>query len=235
MCGRKLSIGGLDSANALNSAVLVFDDSSCAQVPVQIVVKKQLTCSTEASSCKAVSMAENALYQDHACIEDVATFAKAQFDSSSYLIMEKYRDGTNCEKQKVTVVYKADGLCYSSVDGTSFRVLSSFGESVTFASYPTASCNDDEAEVMAIGSKYINTGACYDGNMRLYGNLVALAPPDLPATCPTPSPTSTLPTPTPTTATTPTPAVNFDQKTREEIMFPEWLWEPTPRRVFVSA
>ncbi|GMF21732.1 unnamed protein product [Phytophthora fragariaefolia] len=114
------------------------------------------------------------MFHDDACIEDVAEFAKSQFAGSPYLIMEKYRDGTNCKKQKVTVVYKADGMCYYSfADGTSFRVVPGFGDSLLFTTYPSISCNDSDADMIAIGNKYINTGAYYDGSMKLYGNITA--------------------------------------------------------------
>lgn len=111
------------------------------------------------------------------------------------------------------MVYKADGTCYYSyIDGVSVRILPSFGDSVTIIKYQTTPCIDSDAEIVAIGSKYINSGVCYAGNMKLYGNM----------TTPT---TSTSP------ATTP-PSMEIDQKTREEIMFPAWLWEPKPRRIF---
>ncbi|KAG7384345.1 hypothetical protein PHYPSEUDO_002752 [Phytophthora pseudosyringae] len=223
-CSRKLSIGRLDAgSNVFKTAVTVFNDKSCAADPVQIVITKPVLCpSPEVPTCTEVAMTENSMYQSRECITDVAAFANSRFSSIPYVVMERYRDGTDCGTIKRTVVYKADGNCYYSfVDGTSFRIVPSFGNSITFIVYPTRSCNDSDAEGMVIGGKYINTGDCYDGNMVFYGDISGMSVPTVPST----------PTPTQTTAT---PSVGIDQKTREEIMFPAWLWEPTKGRVFES-
>ncbi|KAE8906613.1 hypothetical protein PF005_g12317 [Phytophthora fragariae] len=158
-CSRKLSIGGINiGANAIKSAVMVFNESSCANDPVQIIAKNQLTCSPQTPTCTELSIGSNGMYQDRACIGDVAAFAESRFTSSPYLIIEKYKDGTYCGKEKETVVYKADGTCYYSyIDGVSVRILPSFGNSVTIIKYQTTPCSDSDAEIVAIGSTYVNT------------------------------------------------------------------------------
>jgi hypothetical protein len=218
-CSSRLRLGvGASGSSVDYSAVTVFSDDSCTGVPVQIMMKKQPKCVSEDPTCVKKSAGKITTYQAQACIKDVAAFAKSRFNGGSYLIMEKYKDGTNCKTEQRTVVYSADGNCYHSVsDGTSFRLLPSFGGSVMILTYPTTSCNDSDAEVTAVGSKHLNTGTCYNGNMKFYGNVTA------------------APSPVPSPAPSPAPSVNIDQKTLEEIMFPEWLWQPTPRRIFEDA
>ncbi|OWZ14749.1 hypothetical protein PHMEG_00011719 [Phytophthora megakarya] len=195
-CSRKLAIGKLDpKPTGIQSAISVFNDYTCAEVPIQIVVKQHGGCTApEKPMCTQTPMSLISMYQDHKCINDVAAFAKSRFDSTPYLIMEIFQVGSNCSKQK------------------------SFGRSVSFIRYPTTFCDDSDADGMVIGSKYINTGACYEGNLMFFGNITDMLIP--PPTAQTPSPP------------TPKPPADIDEKTREEILFPEWLWEPTTRRIF---
>ncbi|KAJ8575951.1 hypothetical protein ON010_g3259 [Phytophthora cinnamomi] len=153
-CGRRLSLGGLDSgSNVAISAVLVYDSTPCTNNPVRIIAKKQLTCTPVSPMCTDIPTGSSTMYQDRACIEDVAEFAKSRCTDSPYLIVEKYKDGTNCGKQKDTIIYKAGDMCYYSfADGRSFRILPYYGDSVIFTKYPTTSCNDSDAVIIAIGS-----------------------------------------------------------------------------------
>jgi hypothetical protein len=85
-----------------------------------------------------------------------------------------------------------------------FQASLGMDNSVTLSMFPNAYCRDPETDHVTVGSKYINTVACFEGNTRIYANLTALS----------------------------TPQVEF--QTREDIMFPAWLWEPAPRRIFES-
>ncbi|KAG7379427.1 hypothetical protein PHYPSEUDO_008571 [Phytophthora pseudosyringae] len=214
-CGRSFSVGGFDSPpTGMVSALLVFDDSSCAGTPVQLVISNGVPCSTsEASTCEKISVGGNKRFGYRDCISDVVKQTAAVFGDTSYVVMEEYVDGTTCKAIKGTVVYKADGNCHPSiVDGTYFKISPSLDSSLTFATYPNSFCNAFDADYITVGTKYINFDACYEGNMKLFTNM----------------PASSVPT-NPTT-----PVTDVDLMTREQIMFPEWLWEPSPRRVFES-
>ncbi|GMF15770.1 unnamed protein product [Phytophthora lilii] len=206
-CSKQFSVGGVRDSGPTSAAVVtVYDDSSCAGAPVQLVATNQLVCSTPGESwCNGSSNGEKTVYQEQSCVDDVATFTISTFDSTPYLAVERYISGTNCRTQESAIVYNADGKChYNIADGTHFRILPSVGGSVTIATYPNSLCEDSEADYITVGTKYIGTDACYEGNLRFYADM---------------NPKQVL----------------IDYKAREEIMFPEWLWEPTPRRVFVSS
>ncbi|KAJ8525130.1 hypothetical protein ON010_g15985 [Phytophthora cinnamomi] len=102
---------------------------------------------------------------------------------------------------------------YSSMWWDNDRILPNTGGSVAIATYPTSPCNDYEADYITIGAKYISTGECIEGRLRLYANMTGILTP----------------------AKQNPPTTDIDYKAREEIMFPEWLWEPAPRRVFESS
>ncbi|KAG7384349.1 hypothetical protein PHYPSEUDO_002756 [Phytophthora pseudosyringae] len=223
-CSQKFFVGSLmGSLSASSKAVAVYSDSSCS-VPVQLVITKQLGCSsTRSYTCKKMSMGGMSVYQSHGCTDDIPAFTEAIFGDLPYLVMEKYVSETNCLEQEGVVVYAADGECHVRVDDDSnFQILPNIRGSLTFAAYPTALCRNADADYTMVGAKYINTDTCFNTNVRVYADTTLLT---LPPT----------PTPSPSTPTSAPPNVDdIGQKTREEIMFPEWLWEPTPRRVFVS-
>ncbi|GMF15799.1 unnamed protein product [Phytophthora lilii] len=95
---------------------------------------------------------------------------------------------------------------------TKVKIVPGVATSLTISIYPTSSCSDMDAEYITVGTKYINSNVCFNGNTRLYANMTAL--------------------PTPTTPSI--PVIDVESMTREQIMFPDWLWEPTPRQVFVT-
>ncbi|GMF21738.1 unnamed protein product [Phytophthora fragariaefolia] len=212
---KRLTVGGLGGSRPMSSkAVTIYYDTSCAESPLQVVVTNELACSPPAtSSCRAASTRSSTIFQDQECIDDVIAFAATKFGNIPYLVVENYVNETECGIQLGAVVYRADGECYDSIaDGTSFRILSTVGGSVTIATYPTSSCKDSEADYVTIGAKYIGTGKCFQSRLRLYANMTGLLTP-----------------------ANQNPATEIDYQAREDIMFPEWLWEPAPRRVFESS
>ncbi|RLN06480.1 hypothetical protein BBJ28_00019562 [Nothophytophthora sp. Chile5] len=240
-CSKRYSLGGLDGTTSMNRnlVVAVYDESSCDAVPVQVVVTNQLVCTPpSAPVCDKKRVGGNTVYQSHDCIDDYTEFASSKFGKAPYIVVENYRNGSNCGTKDGVTVYLADGLCHPSAsDGTSFKIQASFGGSVTFTTYPTASCNDSEADYYTVGSKYINTQVCYEGTWRLYADMTTL-----PAFA-TATPTPTTQTPTPTTQTpatttqapTEAPTTGSDYNSRVRIMFPAWLWEPSGPRAFISG
>ncbi|KAE9220711.1 hypothetical protein PF004_g13256 [Phytophthora fragariae] len=213
-CGKRFSVGGLGGARgpSLMKAAVLYDTKDCGSVPVELTAHpvRRSCLSSTTSTCQKVDWSYT-LYQASDCVDDVAEFAASKFGSAPYLIVENYAADTNCQTQKSTVVYKADGKCHPRAsDGTYFKITPSFGTSLTIATYPTSSCSDFDVEYVTVGTKFVNTGRCFDGNQRFYANMSALFAPS------------------------PPPMVDVESLTREQIMFPEWLWEPTPRRVFQS-
>ncbi|RLN94530.1 hypothetical protein BBJ28_00006625 [Nothophytophthora sp. Chile5] len=249
-CGRRFSVGGLGGppSTRKKTAITLYDGSSCTGAPVQLTVSNQVSCVPPSSPiCESVSVGGQMVYQALNCIDDYVAFAKSKFSDSSYLIVEKYADGTNCSTQDNVTVYLADGGCHPSISGdAAFKITRYADGVVTIATYPTVSCDDLDAEYTTVNSKFINTAACYKGNINLY----ASTPPTPTTTAPTTTappttapPTTAWPTtawPTPTTApatkapTTKVP-IDADQKTREQILFPAWLWKPKGPRVFLSG
>ncbi|RLN15374.1 hypothetical protein BBJ28_00007890 [Nothophytophthora sp. Chile5] len=227
-CSKRFSLGGMGGIPSMNRnfAVAVYDESSCDAVPVQLVVTNQLVCTPpSAPVCDKKRVGGNTLYQSHDCIDDYAGYASSKFGKAPYIAVENYRNGSNCGTKDGVTVYLADGLCHPSAsDGTSFKIQVSFGGSVTLAIYPTASCSDSEADYYTVGSKYINTQVCYEGTWRLYADMTTLQA----FTAGTPTPQ----TPTPTTQA---PTTGIDYSSRERIMFPAWLWEPSGPRAFISG
>jgi len=195
----------------------IYEDDSCGENPSQLIAKSQLACTAQdAPTCMGFDVGPFVLHKDSDCTHDFDEFAAAKFGSTPYLIVEKYVDGTNCELQDKVVAYMADSKCHFNItDGTSFQISRGASSTIIIAKYPTASCTDFEADYVMVGSKYINQDVCFAGNMKIYANMSSLVAPTSP---PPPSP----------------PVVDVDSMTREQIMFPEWLWEPVPRRVFES-
>ncbi|KAG7384347.1 hypothetical protein PHYPSEUDO_002754 [Phytophthora pseudosyringae] len=183
--------------------------------PTQLVITDQFGCSSKrAPECEEIPIGEATLFRSQHCTEDIAAFTNLVFGSAPYLVVEKYVNDTNCGTAESAVVYNADGECSNSIiDGTSFKILPKAGGSVTITTYPTTSCIDTVAEYVTVGAKYVNTDRCYEDKFRLYANMTAFL-----------SPSSIEP-----------PSTGIDYQARQEIMFPEWLWEPTPRRVLVTT
>ncbi|GMF21735.1 unnamed protein product [Phytophthora fragariaefolia] len=213
-CSRRFSVGGVDISmrTSVLKAVAVYDDKDFSTLPVVLAAYPVRTCSIETTSkCQKIDTWAYALYQEPESIDDLAAFSASKFGSGPYLIMEYYASETNCQTLKSAVVYKADGKCHPKVsDDTFFKITPGFGNSVTIASYPTSICSDFDAEYVTVGTKLINTGRCFKGNQRLYANMSSLFTPSPPL------------------------MVDVESMTREQIMFPEWLWEPTPRQIFQS-
>ncbi|KAJ8571731.1 hypothetical protein ON010_g5099 [Phytophthora cinnamomi] len=212
-CATRFSVGGFDGTEiqSVMKAVVLFDDKVCSSAPVVFTVHLVQTCViSTASSCQRADVSYT-LYQETYCVDELAAFAATKFGSVPYLIMESYAPDTNCQTLKSAVVYKVDGKCYPIVgDGTYFKIAPGFGSSLTIATYPTSSCSDFDAEYVTVGTKFINTGKCFKGSQQFYANMSALFAPS------------------------PPPMIDVESLTREQIMFPEWLWEPAPRRIFQS-
>ncbi|KAE9188188.1 hypothetical protein PF005_g20158 [Phytophthora fragariae] len=210
-CTMAFSVGGLETlpTSGLMTALVGFDEKSCTGVPVQTVVLNDRSCVISgAPTCVKVSSRDTSIFEYRECIDSVVAHANTVFNGVPYLVMENYIDGTNCTMRRGAVVYKADGKCHPSfTDGTYFKISPSIGNSLTFATYPTPSCSDFDADYVTVGSKYINADVCYEGKTKLYANVSLPTKPVM---------------------------VDVDSMTREQIMFPDWLWEPRPRRVFES-
>ncbi|KAG7384346.1 hypothetical protein PHYPSEUDO_002753 [Phytophthora pseudosyringae] len=211
---RRFSVGGMGDplTNKKMSAVTMYENSLCSGPPAQIVVESRLPCFvSETSWCENSMTRTNGVHQERSCVKDIGSFGKSKFGTTPYVLVTEYAEGTECETLEGAVAYVADSRChYSITDGTFFKITLSFGNSLTIATYPTSSCSDFDAEFVTIGLKYINTRACYQGYQTFYTNMTAVSTPKE------------------------TPIIDVDSMTREQIMFPEWLWDPAPRRVFES-
>ncbi|RLN14249.1 hypothetical protein BBJ28_00024875, partial [Nothophytophthora sp. Chile5] len=142
-CGRRFSVGGLggSSSTKKKTAITLYDGSSCSEAPVQLTVSNQLNCAPPTSPiCEIVSVGGQMVYQALDCIDDYVAFANSTFGDSSYLIVEKYVDGTNCSTQDNVTVYLADGECHPSIGSdAAFKITHYADGLVTIATYPTAS------------------------------------------------------------------------------------------------
>lgn len=87
---------------------------------------------------------------------------------------------------------------------TSVAVLvrPSIGGSITVATYPNALCSDSDADYIPMGAKYVNTDACFKGNMKLRANMTAFTASYADSPVSPPKPGTSI----------------FDQKSREKII-----------------
>ncbi|KAE8979329.1 hypothetical protein PR003_g25811 [Phytophthora rubi] len=207
-CAKRFSVGGLkrSAPSGLMTAIAIYE-RSCKEVPLQVLAFPDSTCEAT-EGCNDWS--DNWFNYGSNCIVDSTGFTASKFRDAPYLLVEKYAEGTNCGAQLYAIAYRSDSDCHpSGFDKTHFRASLNENKSVTIATFPSGLCRDSDAEAtyVTVDSSYINTGACFNGTARIYANLTALS----------------------------APAPSLDgYKTREQIMFPDWLWDPTPRRIFES-
>ncbi|KAE9273122.1 hypothetical protein PF008_g29924, partial [Phytophthora fragariae] len=211
-CAKRFSVGGLkrSAPSGLMTAIAIYE-RSCEEIPLQVLAFPDSTCEATAMGIDGCNdWSDNWFYYSSNCIVDSTDFTASKFRDAPYLLVEKYAEGTNCGAQLYAIAYRSDSDCHpSGFDKTHFRVSLNENNSVTIATFPSGLCRDSDAETtyVTVGSSYINTGACFNGTIRLSANLTAFSgqAPSLDA-----------------------------YKTREQIMFPDWLWDPTPRRIFES-
>ncbi|KAE9178489.1 hypothetical protein PF005_g24061 [Phytophthora fragariae] len=211
-CAKRFSVGGLkrSAPSGLMTAIAIYE-RSCEEIPLQVLAFPDSTCEATAMGIDGCNdWSDNWFYYSSNCIVDSTDFTASKFRDAPYLLVEKYAEGTNCGAQLYAIAYRSDSDCHpSGFDKTHFRVSLNENNSVTIATFPSGLCRDSDAETtyVTVGSSYINTSACFNGTIRLSANLTAFSgqAPSLDA-----------------------------YKTREQIMFPDWLWDPTPRRIFES-
>ncbi|KAL4123816.1 hypothetical protein PRIC2_009662 [Phytophthora ramorum] len=237
-CSRRYAVGGLGSPLALGkkTAVVVYEDHFCAVTPTVLSVTSTLQCtSPSAPACDTLFAGPNAVYQARECIENMDDFVESKFGSTPYLTVENYANGTNCQVENNVTMYAADGKCHLSPnDGKYFAFTQKSDGAVVITTYPTSSCQYQDAFVFVLDSWNVNTGTCVDNKIFRTSKRPLATEINTPPTT-TPAPQTWTPTPTPTAGPPPiTVPVEDETEARLKIMFPDWLWESPPPRIFAS-
>ncbi|KAG7384334.1 hypothetical protein PHYPSEUDO_002741 [Phytophthora pseudosyringae] len=240
-CGRRYAVGGLGGppSQGMKTAVVVYEDSYCAISPIQLTITMAMQCiPPPAPLCDTMFAGSNAVYQTRDCIGNVSTFVAAKFRATPYLIVENYAIGTNCQVLNNMTMYVADGKCHlNASDGSYFTIIQDMEGTVAVASYSTPSCQESEAFNFVVDSWYVNTDRCFGDRVFRTSDMAlptAISAPVTPTTTPTTTPRTPLPPKTWTPAPVTEIPVDDDAEARLTIMFPAWLWDPTPPRVFVD-
>ncbi|EGZ10610.1 hypothetical protein PHYSODRAFT_518476, partial [Phytophthora sojae] len=126
-------------------------------LPLQVIAFPDSTCEATARDIQGCNdWSDNWFYYNGNCITDSTAFAESKFGGASYLLMEKYAEGTNCGAHMYTVAYRSDNKCHPSIlEGTHFRVsLGSDDNSLTLATFPSELCreSDSGATIVTVGS-----------------------------------------------------------------------------------
>ncbi|KAL4168381.1 hypothetical protein KRP22_011783 [Phytophthora ramorum] len=237
-CSRRYAVGGLGAPLAVGkkTAVVVYEDSFCAVTPTVLSVTTTLQCtSPSAPVCDTLFAGPNAVYQARECIENMDDFVESKFGSTPYLTVENYANGTNCQVENNVTMYAADGKChFSPNDGKYFAFTQKSDGAVVITTYPTSSCQYQDAFVFVLDSWNVNTGTCVDNKIFRTSKRPLATEINTPPTT-TPAPQTWTPTPTPTAGPPPiTVPVEDETEARLKIMFPDWLWESPPPRIFAS-
>ncbi|GMF32512.1 unnamed protein product [Phytophthora lilii] len=114
-------VGGLGAPLSMGKkkVVVTYVDSSCVVSPTQISVISGLGCTMlSATTCDAMAVGGDAVFQTRECVDDVDSFAEAKMGYTPFLIVESYANGTICQVQKDISMYAADGKCHLSVSST---------------------------------------------------------------------------------------------------------------------
>ncbi|KAG3027092.1 hypothetical protein PC123_g6386 [Phytophthora cactorum] len=223
-CGRRYSVGGLggSSSQGKKSVVVVYEDSYCAISPIQLTFTTPMQCiPPTAARCETLFGGPNAVYETRECVDNLDKFVDSKFQSTAYLIVENYANGTSCQILNSGTIYAADGKCHlNATDGTYFTIIQDMDGSIAVASYPTSSCKESEAVNFIVDSWYVNTDRCFGDRIFRTSKMAIATTISIPATS-TPIPQTTSPSVT-------------EIEARLNTMFPAWLWDPIPPRIFES-
>uniref|UniRef100_H3H9D9 Uncharacterized protein n=1 Tax=Phytophthora ramorum TaxID=164328 RepID=H3H9D9_PHYRM len=193
------------------TAVASYDDDTCSTTPTQIRFSQDFKClGTTDAPCQAD---DDSHFSASGCAGDFFDYSATAFGMNSpYVIVEDFR---NPWCNDVELVTKSDGA-------------------VVITTYPTSSCQYQDAFVFVLDSWNVNTGTCVDNKIFRTSKMPLATEINTPPTT-TPAPQTWTPTPTPTAGPPPiTVPVEDETEARLKIMFPDWLWESPPPRIFAS-
>uniref|UniRef100_H3H331 Uncharacterized protein n=1 Tax=Phytophthora ramorum TaxID=164328 RepID=H3H331_PHYRM len=219
------------------ATITMYSDLECNTVATDTSLDSQTLSSSPSVGHNyiAVYFSLCSLYQARECIENMDDFVESKFGSTPYLTVENYANGTNCQVENNVTMYAADGKChFSPNDGKYFAFTQKSDGAVVITTYPTSSCQYQDAFVFVLDSWNVNTGTCVDNKIFRTSKRPLATEINTPPTT-TPAPQTWTPTPTPTAGPPPiTVPVEDETEARLKIMFPDWLWESPPPRIFAS-
>ncbi|KAG3031016.1 hypothetical protein PC119_g6086 [Phytophthora cactorum] len=251
-CGRRYSVGGLGgpSSQGKKTAVVAYEDSSCLSTATSVTLKSSLTCTPQANHYDPVCVKGAAGYTVSDCINynrggwDDVGVVRDTLEGVSYLGVEKYMAGRGGQGDYMTSakMYRLDENCYSNAEGTASHRLT-LDRSATITTYSDATCTNVKStsmirmEVIGVSQAWASmddmtaffggvppnftvVGVCFGDRIFRTSKMAIATTISIPATS-TPIPQTTSPSVT-------------EIEARLNTMFPAWLWDPIPPRIFES-